>query len=289
MDDQDRTLAEIRRDLAEAHALANRTHAAMTTLATSLRDVVVRQDKYERNLNLNSFVAYVLFTVLLGTGFYLLYRSRAEVLVEEREAAMRARSEAVAERLAATAKLEEREAGSRKAEEFWKLLTDGRRADLIARMPELAGVKMTTVERQVLEQGAFRSRAELVDASYAAGIEAVRGQQWKRAASELKRALSFEEEGPRALQMRYNLGLALARLGEYPEAIKQLDLAIAGGIEKTGGIDARFWLAAALEATKQLDRARAEYMRFAETHGEHPLAGGARRKANEIVRATRTQ
>src|SRR5687768_8661224 len=102
----ERTLADLRRDIAEAHAVATRTHTAVNTLASSLKDVVTRQDKYERGLNLNSFVAYVLFTLLLGSGFYLLYQSRAEVLLAERDAALRIRSEAVAEAAAARAKLE---------------------------------------------------------------------------------------------------------------------------------------------------------------------------------------
>src|SRR6266568_3187351 len=57
--------------------IATRTHNAVATLAASLKEVVTRQQKYERGLNLNSFVAYLLFTVLLGGGFALLYRSRA--------------------------------------------------------------------------------------------------------------------------------------------------------------------------------------------------------------------
>jgi TolA-binding protein len=285
----ERSLADLRRDIAEAHALATRTHNAVTTLANSLKEVVTRQDKYERGLNLNSFVAYVLFTILLGGAFYLLYRSRAEILLGERDAALRVRADAIADAAAARARLEEREAGSRKAEELWGLLQDGRRADMLARVPEIATAKMSNVERQVLEQSTVRARAELVDASFAAGVEAVKGQQWKRAVTELKRALSLEEEGPRAMQMRYHYGVALLKQGDYEEAAKQLDVAVAGGVEKNGGTDARYYLASALEMSKQPERARAEYLRFSDGHWEHPLAPGARRKAAEILRTTRAQ
>src|SRR5687767_6445692 len=93
----ERTLADLRRDVAEAHAITTRTHNALTTLATTLKDIVARQDRYERGLNLNSFVAYTLFTVLLGGGFYMLYRSRAENLLGDREQALKVRAEALAE------------------------------------------------------------------------------------------------------------------------------------------------------------------------------------------------
>jgi TolA-binding protein len=282
----ERTASDLRREIAEAQALAARTHAAVTTLTATLKDLVTRQDRYERGLNLNSFVAYVLFTVLLGTGFYLLYRSRAEALVGDRDAALRARGEAVAGAAAARAELEEREAGARKAAELWALLQEGRRSDLIARMPELAGARVSPVERQVLEQGALRARAELVDASFAAGLDAAKAQQWKRAATELSRALTFEDQGPRAIQMRYHYGVALLKQGDAEEALKQLEAALAGG-EKVGGPEARFHLAAALEATKQLDRARAEYVAFSQGNWYHPLAPVARRRAAEILRAQR--
>jgi hypothetical protein len=115
----------------------------------------------------------------------------------------------------------------------------------------------------------------------------VKGQQWKRAASELKRALTYEDQGPRALLMRYHYGVALLKQGDGEEAAKQLDVAVAGGVEKSGGVEARYYLAAALDMIKQPERARAEFLRFADGHWNHPWAPSARRKAQEILRASR--
>src|SRR5512144_1424991 len=97
----DGRFAELRRDIAEAHGVATRTHNAVATLAASLKEVVTRQAKYERGLNLNSFVAYLLFTILLGGGFFLLYRSRAGQLGAERDAALRKQAEAAEDAAAA--------------------------------------------------------------------------------------------------------------------------------------------------------------------------------------------
>src|SRR5258705_7951882 len=85
--DGEAELREIRRELSETHGIATRTHNAIANLTGSLREVIGSKERYEQRLNLNSFVAYVLFTVLLGGGFYLLYRSRADRLVSERDAA----------------------------------------------------------------------------------------------------------------------------------------------------------------------------------------------------------
>jgi hypothetical protein len=278
---------DLRRELAEAHAISTRTHNAVATLAASLKEVVQRQDKYERGLNLNSFVAYLVFTVLLGGGFYMLYRSHAGQLVNERDAAIRKRDEALSEAAAAKKDVLARDEAARKAADYWQLIKDGRRADAIARYPEIKGERLTPTEAAAFQDAVARSRTEIVDASFADGVEAERGEQWKRAAGEFKRALSYEEDGPRAGQMRYYYGIALVKLGDYVEGAKQLDLAIAAGAERTVGKDARFYLAVSLEQLRQLDRARIEYLKFADAHGENdPLYWRARHAANDIAQRT---
>lgn len=285
----ERTLNELRRDVSEAHAIASRTHTDLKTLATSLKDVVTRQDKYERGLNLNSFVAYLIFTVLLGGAFYSLYRARANLLVADRDEAMRARSEALEQAATARKALEARELAEKKVAELWALIADGKRAELLARLPELGAVRVSAVEKQVLEDAAARARTELVDQLYAAGLEAVRGQQWKKAVAELRKAMSYDPDGPRAPAMRYHLGVALSKQGEYEEAQQLLDAALAAGIEKSGGPEVRYHLADTLMMIKQPERARAEYLKFSDGHWNHPWAPSARRKAAEIFRASRAQ
>ncbi len=272
----------VRREIAEVHAVASRTSNAVSTLASSLKDVVVRQEKLERGLNLSSFVAYIIFTALLAGGFFLLYRSRAGQLVSERDAAVRGRDEALAEAQAARREVATRDQAARKAYDFWQLVVAGKRNDAIARYPEMVGEKLTPTEEQVFKDAVAKARAELVDQGFASGVEAFKAEQWKRAAGEMKKALSFEDDGPRAAQMRYYYGVALVKQGDYQEAARQLDLALGGGAERTVGGDARFHLATALEMLKQPDRARAEYLRFADAHPQNALAWPARRKATEI-------
>lgn len=277
--------AELRRDIAEAHGVANRTLNSVSTLAASLKEVVIRQEKYERGLNLNSFVAYLLFTVLLGGGFYLLYRSRAGQLTAERDAALHKQNEAAEDAAGVRRELAARDDADRKAQAFYALLKDGKKADAIAGWPDLQKEHLAPVTSQILEEGVARARAEIVDAAFAAGVEAAKGEQWKKAATELKRALTYEEEGPRAAQMRYYYGVALTKQGDYPEAGRQLEAALAAGVEKNVGPDARYYLAMSLELGKQLDRARSEYLKFADTHPNHQWAMWARHKAAEIARS----
>jgi TolA-binding protein len=142
--------------------------------------------------------------------------------------------------------------------------------------------RLTPVEAQVFQVSMQKARAELVDGAYAEGLEAWQGQQWKRASTAFSRALKYEDEGPRAAQMRYYLGVALVKLGDNAEASQKLELAIAGGVERTVGPDARYYLAVSLEALRQWERAREEYEKFASARPNHPLWGSARRKMVEL-------
>jgi tetratricopeptide (TPR) repeat protein len=282
-------LRELRKDVAENHAVSTRTHNAVASLAASLKEVIVRQNRYERGLNLNSFIAYLLFTILLGGAFFLLYRSRADTMLRARDEAVRLRDEAVTKRDGIQRELTQRDDVARQATEFWQLLQSGKRAEAIAKYPEVSALPLSTVEAQVFQEGIARARNELVDAAHAAGLEAFRAEQWKRASNELKKALALEEEGARAAQMRYYLGVSLVKQGDAQEAARQLDLALGAGAERTVGGDGRYYLASALETLRQLDRARTEYQRFADAHPNHYFAYTARVKASQIARALATQ
>src|ERR1700760_130227 len=67
----------MRRRLDEQGAQTRKTAAQVQQLADSIGALVAAQRRRSRWLNLNSFVAYVIFTVLLGGAFYFLYQSRA--------------------------------------------------------------------------------------------------------------------------------------------------------------------------------------------------------------------
>jgi TolA-binding protein len=280
---RDADLREIRREIAETHAIATRTANSVATLAGSLKEVLGRQDRQERTGNLNSFVAYVLFTALLGGGFALLYRARANQLVAERADAVRRRDDAIDEATAARKELATRDDAARKAADFYALLSDGKRADAIGRYPEIAAERLTPVEAQVFQDGVTKARAELVETAWNAGTDAFKQEQWKRASVEIRKALSFAEDGARAPEMRYTLGIALVKLGDYAGAAKELESALGGGVEHGAGADARFYYATALEALRQEDRARTEYAQFADGHEDSPLAGTARRKVAELT------
>lgn len=278
-------VAELGHRVEEHATLARKTQQSVTSLAESVASVVARQRHSDRRLHLNSFVAYLVFTVLLGGGFFALYRARTGNMVRERNDAVAERDTARHRVTQLSEELAGRDAAHASAYEFFALLRDGNEADAIARHADIERERLTQTERELFDREIEKARGEIVDAGYLTGIDAFRRSDYDKAVTELRRGLAYQGDGARAAQMRYYLGVALHQKGDSESAIRELELAMAGGVEQAGLVDARFYLAQSLEHLGRLSDARAEYEKFASANPKSPLAIAARRKSTQLSRA----
>ncbi|MCG8423045.1 MAG: tetratricopeptide repeat protein [Proteobacteria bacterium] len=270
--------------LDEQGILIRRTHTAVTGLAESLGKVLASQKSRERWINLNSFVAYTLFTILLGSGFFMLYSARVGDLVAARDRVAEQRDSAQTQTRTLQDQIARRAAAEKRVLEYYQLLRDDRRAEAIAQYSEIEQQPLTPTERELFANGVKSARAALVDAGYLSGVAAYRAGEYDRAATELHTALAYEDEGPRAAQMRYYLGMAFFKKADFGNAARQLELSIAGRVDQSGVVDARYYLASALDKLGEFERARTEYDKFASTHPTHSWALTARRRSAQLVR-----
>lgn len=284
LDDLAGEVDSLRLRLDDQAAVIRRTHAVVTGLAESLGKVVASQRRRERGINLNSFVAYTLFTLLLGSGFFALYSTRAGALVEARNEAVEAREAAHVRNRVLEDEIAARKAAEEAALGYYELLREKRHTEAVARYGELERQRLTPTEAALFADGVERAKSELVDAGYLTGLDAFRAGDLDKAVGELRTALAYEDAGPRAAQMRYYLGISLFKQGDFEAAARQLELAVAGRVEQSGGADVRFHLAAALERLGEIEQARVEYDRYASAHPRTPLAVAARRRAAQLSR-----
>jgi len=257
---------------------------SINSLAESVGLVIGRMRTLDRRQNLNSFVAYILFTLLLGGGFALLYQSRVGGLVRAREAAVRERDAARDRAEELQNEIGRRDSAAQAAYDYYSLLRDKRRTEVIANYPKIEQLELTPSEREFFARGVARARAEMVDAGYLAGLDAFRRGDYRQAIDELERALAYEVEGQQAALMRYYLGVSQHRSGDSEKAIRNLELALAGQVDEAGISDARYHLAAAFEELESLEEARKEYSKFAASAPRSPLAPVARRKVALLAR-----
>lgn len=274
----------LRRRLDDHGGFLRKNQQALAELAESLGRMVNQQRRRDRWANANSFVAYILFTLVLGGAFLTLYRSRAAELEDRSRTAIAERDGARARAATLEADLAARQQATEKAYGFYQLLESGKRDDALARYAELDPNQLTPVERDVLARAYQKAREDLVDAGYLSALDAARAGDHAKTIQELRRALAYQDEGPRTAQMRYLLGVALVKTNDADKGRRELELALAGRVEQSGAVDARYWLASAFERLGQVAEARTEFDRFASAHVRHPLAMTARRKSMMLAR-----
>jgi tetratricopeptide (TPR) repeat protein len=274
-------LEGLRRRIDDQAAIGRKTQQHVTQLAESIGALVDQQRRRSWWLNLNSFVAYVLFTVLCGTGFYMLYRSRANELVDARDTAKRERDVAVLRADKATAAASAREQADQRAWEVYQLLEAGKRGEAAGKLDAIRGLPLSRTERAVLAARAHETQVMAVDAALKAAAAAFKAGRHGEVIAPLEAALVGEPAGTRAASMHYYLGVAYAKTQQLDKAITHLTAALPGEAEHQ---DARFQLASALDRGGQYATARVEYDRFATAHPQSYLAVFALRRSATLAR-----
>ena len=288
---KDRDLREFQREISRLNEGVGRgaqtseeTLDAVAKLSTGLEELLQRQRRRQRHVSLNSFVAYLLFTILLGACFFLLYRSRVGSLLVERDRAVEARDTARTR----ARELQDTVAARRDAEQaaagFHELLQSEQHAAAVAAYGDLDKSALSSTESAVFEEGVRKSRSALVDAGLSNGVDAIRSGDFEKASAELRRVMPLVVEDRRAAQLRYYLGLSLLRQGSPAEASRLFTQAIEGKVETAGQVDARFQLAVSLVQSGRLEEAVSAFNEFVASYPRHKLSPVARRRSAQIKR-----
>jgi len=274
-------LEALRRRLDDQAAQGRKTQVQVGQLADSIGALVAEQRRRSKWLNLNSFVAYVIFTVVVGAGFYALYRSRASELVDARNTARHERDLAAQRADEATAKVAARERADAVAWEAFQLLEAGKRADAAAKLASLGTQPLSRTERAVLAARAHETQVMEVDAALKAAAASFKAGRYGDVIAPLEAALVGEPSGARSGAIHYFLGVAYAKANDLAKATAHLQVAVAADTEHD---DVRFQLASALDRSGHYAKARAEYDQFATAYPQLGLAVYAMRRSATLAR-----
>lgn len=272
----------LRRRLDEQANQHRKTQSQVSQLADSIAALVAEQRRRSRWLNVNSFVAYLIFTMLCGGAFYFLYESRARELVRDRDRVTTERDLAVQHSKQVSNQLAARDAAEAKAWEAYQLLEAGKRDEAAKKLVELNGAPLSTFERTVLDTRAKQAEVMQIDAALKGAAAAFKAGRHGDVIAPLEAALALESAGPRAALMHYYLGVAYAKAGRLDTSIVHLQQAVDGEVAVD---DARFHLASVLDRAGQWGKARVEYERFATAHPMSAYTAFATRRGATLARA----
>lgn len=254
---------------------------AVATLASALSDLVGRMRRQDRLMSLNSFVAYALFTVLLGAAFFMLYRGRATDLERERDQARHGLVAAEERADRASHDLAARDAAEKAATDIYEMLRDHRYKEAIAAGGKLDTLKLTPAERGLLTDAIDRARGDLARQALERGREAYSRGELDRAMKEAQAGLESAPPTEQAAALHYLVGQSLNKQNRNADAAAAIEKALAGGVDKDVK-DARYVYATVLDKLSRFEDARAAYRAFAAASPHHPNAHWARTRAWQL-------
>ena len=184
MDQISNQIEELKSSVEDQTEAIDKTLDAASQVARAMEQLVARQRTKNRFQQLNSFVAYMLFTVLLGGGFYVLYKNRSAALTQARDEALVSAKEARTRARDMQDSQVERKRSARAAAEYYALIREDRHSEVIAGYEALSSLTLSDTEKAVFEDGLADARAQMVEAGYLAGVEAFRRNDFEAATAE---------------------------------------------------------------------------------------------------------
>lgn len=273
-------LDALRRKLDDQAQQQHKTRAQVQQLADSIGALVAVQRKRSQWINLNSFVAYLMFTLICAGAFYFVYQSRVHEVVSARDHAAADRDAAVKRADEANQKLAARDAADQEAWDVWQLFETGKKDDAAKKLAALKSAPLSKLDHEMLAARAKQAEMMQIDAAMKSASAAYRAGKYGEVVVTLESALNLAGAPARAAEMHYLIGLAHLRANEIDKAVPQLEAAVAGEVADD---EARFQLASALDRIGQWAKARAEYVRFATSHPQSGNAVVAQRRSATLA------
>ncbi len=220
MDEYD--LEEIKREIVESRSLTIKTNNLVNALSADLKSIAKRQQGYERQIFRNNAVAYVVTMLVMFVGLKVAWDARLDAIRAEGKNTVDKLAAAEAELRGLQAAEEQRLRTSQRATDFWELISQNKRRELIESYPEVSKLALTRTERAVFEQAVERSKNELSLLAYQQGLEHVRTGRWHEAQQSLRDSLNYKSDASHSPQATLALARALRGLGRQREAIPML-------------------------------------------------------------------
>ncbi len=275
-------IEEIKREIVESRALTIKTNNLVNALAADLKSISKRQQGAERKVVLNSATAYVVTIAVLLVFVKLTWDIRIETVKGENKET-RDQLEAVQKDIKVDQEREEaQKRASRQAGEFYQLIVQSKRQELIAAYPDVVKLDLTPTERAVFDAAVERAKNELSLIAYQTGVDHIRMARWHEAQQAFRESLKYKSDAAHSPQANLQLSRALIQLGLHRDAIPILMQLSEASADKEVMDEATLQLAEAELAIQAWNDAKNTLRAFIRRFPNSPHINDARAKLAEV-------
>lgn len=226
MERLEEVLRELNQEMIETRNLTIKTDNSIRNLAGEIRELSKEQDNFKRRTVVNSVAAYVLFALLSFGGLFLFFRASMSQKSAEKQLAAESGRSLEGRVVSLEEELERRQAAERTAYEFYQLLANGSKQEVVERFPEVQGSLIDRATVELFRREVDRIRQELANEAYSEGTRAFDDERWEQARDSLLSSLSYQEFAPYTPELHYQLGESLFRIEDHAAAARYFNLAI---------------------------------------------------------------
>jgi TolA-binding protein len=239
----DEELREIKREIIESRGLVIKTNNLTNALSADIKSIAKRQQTYERRLSWNSATAYIVFVVVVFAALKLAWDARVDQIKAETEQ-RGAESERLRKELRDTQKRDEdRARAEARAAQFYDLVRQGKRADLVEQWETIKKEPLSKAEMAMFSDAVERARNEQAGQLYQQGMDKARVQRWQEAATAFEESIKYKEDAAIGPSVRLGLAEAYRHLNRQKEAIPILTTLAENTVDKEVHDDALHKLA----------------------------------------------
>lgn len=243
MHEADEELREIKREIIESRGLVIKTNNLTNALSADVKSIAKRQQSYERKLTWNSATAYVVFVVVVFAALKLAWDARVEQVKAETEQRAQDLERLRKELKDGQKREDDRARAEAKAAEFFELVRQGKRVELVDAYETVKKEPLTRAEQAVFADAVERTRNELAAQMYQQGLERMKLQRWQEATTAFEESLRYKEESAISPSVRLALAEAYQKLGRTKDAIPILTALSENAIDREVHDDALWRLA----------------------------------------------
>jgi TolA-binding protein len=239
----DEELREIKREIIESRGLVIKTNNLTNALSADIKSIAKRQQGYERRITWNSAVAYIVFVVVVFAALKLAMDARIDQLKADAEAHGADNARLRKELRDLQEKDRERAAAEARAAQFYDLIRQGKRGELVDQWDQIKGQPLSKAEQAVFTDAVERARNELAAQLYQQGMDKVRVQRWQEAATAFEQSMKYKDDAAIGPSVRLGLAESYRHLNRQKDAIPILTQLAENTVDKEVHDDALSMLA----------------------------------------------
>ncbi|HEY2408606.1 MAG TPA: hypothetical protein VGI10_21520 [Polyangiaceae bacterium] len=275
-------LEEIKREIVESRALTIKTNNLVNALAADLKSISKRQQGAERKVVFSSATAYVVTIAVLLVIVKLAWDIRLDNVKAETKEKLEQLEALQKDVKAAQERDEAAKRSSRQAADFYQLIVQSKRQELIAAYPDVVKLDLTPTEHAVFDAAFERAKNELSLIAYQTGVDHIRMARWHEATQAFRESLKYKSDAAHSPQANLQLSHALIQLGNQRDAIPILMQLSEASADKEVMDEATLELALAELSIQAWNDAKTTLRAFIRRFPSSPHINEARGKLAEV-------